>query len=81
MKTKQRHMHRYIRTVMPFQHVAHLAKSASMQQLFEQFVGKQRRLERQLLNISEAELLRFDRVSPFSLQGQCMAQFILIYVF
>ena len=40
----------------------------SMQQHFEQIVGKQRRLERKFFGISEAELLRFDCVNLFSLK-------------
>ena len=52
-----------------------------MQQHFEQFVGKERRLERMFMGISETELLRFDCVNLVSLQGQCRAQFRLIYLF
>ena len=51
-----------------------------MQLHFEQFVGKQRRLERKFLCISDAELLRFDRVNVLALQGQGKAQLRLIYV-
>ena len=36
-----------------------------MQQYFEPFVGKQRRLEEKYLGISEAEPLRFDCVNQF----------------
>ena len=47
---------------------------------FEQLMGKQRRLESKCLGISDAELLRFDCVNLFFLQGQGRAQFRLIYV-
>ena len=57
-------MHRYLRIVTSFQRVAHLAKSVSMQQHFEQFMG--RRQERKFFGISEIELLRFDCVNLFS---------------
>ena len=57
-----------------FKHVINvwhmLKKSVSMQQYFEQFVGKQSRLEGNYLGISEAEPLRFDCVNQFSPQGQ-----------
>ena len=59
-------MHRYLRFVASFKRVAHLAKKSR----FEQFVGKQRRLERKFLGISEAELLRFDCGGLFSIQGR-----------
>ena len=51
--------------------------------ILEQYVGKQRRLERKFcfFGISEAELLRFYCVNLFSLQGQCRAQFRLIIFF
>ena len=52
-----------------------------MQQHFEQFVGKHRRLEGKYLGISEAEPLRFDFVNQFSVKGHCMAQVSLIYEF
>ena len=52
-----------------------------MQQYFEQCVGKQRRLERKRLGISEAEIMRFDCVNRFPLQGLCRAQFKLSCVF
>ena len=54
-------------------------KSLSMQQHFEQFVGKPRILEGKYLDISEAEPLRFDCVNQFSPQGQHRTQFSLIY--
>ena len=74
-------MHRYLRIVTSFQRVTQLTKSVSMQQHFEHFIGKQRRLERKFLRISEAELLRFDCVNLFYLQGQCRAVFRFIYDF
>ena len=43
--------------------MAYVEKSMFMQHFFEQFVGKQRRLEGKYLGISEAELLRFDCVN------------------
>ena len=52
-----------------------------MQQHFEQFVGKQRRVEGTYWCISEAEQLRFDCVNQISPQEQCKAQFSLIYEF
>ena len=52
-----------------------------MQQHFEQFVGKERRLEGKYLGISETEPLRFDCLNQFYPQGQCRAQFSLIYEF
>ena len=58
-----------------------MLKKVSIQQNFEQFVGKQRRLEGKYLGISEAGPLRFDRVNQFSPQGQCRVQFSLIYEF
>ena len=61
--------------------MTHLAKSVSMQQHVEQFVAKQRILERKISGISKAELLKFDCVNRFFSQGQCRAQFRLIYVF
>ena len=55
-----------------------------MQQQFEQFAGKQRRLEFFFFggggDISKAELLRLDCVNLCSLQGQFRVQFILIFV-
>ena len=51
-----------------------------MHRYFEQFVGKQRRLERKCFGISEAQLLSFDCVNLFSLQGQCRTQLRLIHV-
>ena len=50
---------------MCFQRVAHVEKSVSMQQHFEQFVGIQ---EGKYLGISEAEPLRIDCVNQFSPQ-------------
>ena len=52
-----------------FQRVAHVENSVSMQQHFEQFVGKQRRLEGKYLGISEAEPQRYDCVNQFSHKG------------
>ena len=79
IKTKIRHMHRYLRILQCLYNVWQkkniLLKSVSMQQHFEQFVAKQRRLERK----SEVELLRFDSENRLSLQGQFRAQFKLIY--
>ena len=66
--------------ITSFQREAHLAKSVSMHQHFEQFVAKQSRLERKVLGISGAELLRINPVTRFYLQGQCRAQFRLNYV-
>ena len=54
-------------------------KSVSMQQHFEQCLGKQRGLER-IFGISEADLLRFNCINLLSPQGQCREQFKLIYV-
>ena len=54
-------------------------KSVSMQQYFEKFVGKQRRLEGKHLGISEAEPLRFDCVNQFSLEELCRTQYSLKY--
>ena len=48
----------------------HVEECMSMNQHFEQFVGKQR-LEGKYLGISEAEPLRLDYVNQFSQQGQC----------
>ena len=59
-------MHMYLSIVTYFQRVAHIVKSVSMQQHFEQFVGNQRRLERKCFGISEAELQRFDCVNVSS---------------
>ena len=56
-----------------------LKKSVSMQQYFEQFMGKQRRLEGKYFGIFEADPLRFDCVNQFSPQEQRKAQFSLIY--
>ena len=50
-----------------------------MHQHFEQFVGKQRRLEGKYLGISEAEPLRFDCVNQFSLEELCRTQYSLKY--
>ena len=52
-----------------------------MQQHCEQVVGKQRTREGKYLGIFEAEPLKFDCVNQFSPQGQCRAQFSLIYEF
>ena len=49
-------MHSYLRIVTTFQRVAHLAKIVSIQQHYEQFVGKHIRQVRKFLGISEAEL-------------------------
>ena len=65
-----------------FFNVCHmLKKSVSIQQHFEQVVGKQRRLEGKYFGISEGEPLRFDCVNQFSPKGQCRAHFSLIYEF
>ena len=50
-----------------------------MQQYFEQFVGKQQRLESQFFCFSEAKRYTFDCVNLLSLQGQCMAQIDLCF--
>ena len=55
--------------------------SVSMQQHFEQFMGKQRRLDGKYLGISEAEPLRLDCVNQFSPRGQRRAQSNLIHEF
>ena len=56
-----------------------LKKSVSMQQHFERFVGKQRRLEEKYFGISEAQPLGFDCVNPFSLEELCRKQCTLKY--
>ena len=56
-------------------------KSVSMQQHFEQFVRKERRIEGMNLGISEAEPLKFDCGNQFSPQGQCKTQVSLICEF
>ena len=56
-------------------------KSVSMQQHFEQFVRKHRRLAGTILGISEAEPQKFDCVNQFFPQGQCREKFSLIYEF
>ena len=54
-----------------------------LEQHFEQFVVKHRRQEISFYVhcIFEVELLRFDCVNRFYLQGQCSTQFRLIYIF
>ena len=64
---------------MCFQCVAHVEKSMSKQQHFEQFVGKQRRLEGKYLGISEAEPLRFDCVNQLSLEELCRTGYSFKY--
>ena len=50
-----------------------------MQQDFEQYVGKQRRLEGKYLGIAEAEPLRFVCVNQFSLEELCRTPYSLKY--
>ena len=58
----------------------HVEESMSINQHFEQFVGKQR-LEGKYLGISEAEPLRLGCVNQFPPKGQCRTQLSLIYEF
>ena len=57
-----------------FKRVASLAKSVSPQHHFQQFIGNQRRIERQGLVFLK---LNIDCVTQFFLQRQCRAQFRL----
>ena len=56
-----------------------LKKSVSMQQHFEQVVGKHRILEGKYLGNSEAEPLRLDCVNQLSLEELCRTQYSLKY--
>ena len=61
-------MHRYLRIVMSFQRVTHLAKKCVNATTFRTICGVTKKTRKKFLCISEAELLRFDCVNRFSLQ-------------
>ena len=80
IKTKRRHVHRYLRIVTSFLRAAHLEWKCVYATIFLTVCRETKKTRRKCFGISEAELPRFVCVNIFSLQGQSRAQFRLIYV-
>ena len=59
--------------------MAHVEKSVSMQQHFEQFVGKQRRAELKSVGNYVAKAVLVERANQFSLEELCRTQYSLKY--
>ena len=59
--------------------VAHVEKSVSMQRHFEQFVGKQRRVELKSVGNFVAKTLLVESANQFSLEDLCRTQYSLKY--
>ena len=56
-----------------------LKKSVSMQQHFEQFVGKQKRIELKFVGHLEAKTVLDESANQFSLKELCRTQYSLKY--
>ena len=59
--------------------MAHVEKSVSMQQHFEQFVRKQRRVDLKSVGNFVAKTVLVESANQFSLEELCRAQYILKY--
>ena len=59
--------------------MAYVEKSVSMQQHFEQFVGKQRRVELKSIGNFVAKAVLVERANQFSLKELCRTQYSLKY--
>ena len=62
-----------------FQRVAHVEKSVSIQQHFEQFVRKQRRVELKSVGSFVTKKVLVQSANQFSLEEMCKTQYILKY--
>ena len=61
--------------------MAHFEKSVSMKQHFEQFVGKQRRVELKSVGNFVAKTVLVESANQFSLEELCRTQYSLKYFF
>ena len=62
-----------------FQRVEHVEKSVSVQQDFEQFVGKQRRVEMKSVGNFVAKTVLLESANQFLLEELCRTQYSLTY--
>ena len=62
-----------------FSNVWHRLKKVSMQQNFEQFVGKQRRVELKSVGKCVAKAVLIESANPFSSEEVCRTQYRLKY--
>ena len=66
----------YLCILTCFQHVAHVEKSMLMQQNFEQFVWKQRRVELKAVGNFLAKTVLVESENQLSLEELCVTQYI-----